>query len=336
MLRPGHSPSAGDADLAQPQRTVELLAGARLMPRTALCCGTLAGAVLEAATKQLAARVSATAAATAAAAAGAGVEPASAAVLVSPLSPADLAPVSELVLQALQAGCCLSLTLMEMDEEVNDDAQREAAAAAFAATMMSMGLASSSVSSSSVSSSGSSTPRSPRSIRDPMLMAPSAGALAAGMFSPSSKVGKSGGSSGKHTRTSTGGGPDTSMALDDFPGDAEHAWQRLSNSVVSLQELLPQVQSAVRSAGWVKQLVGAAAVAGGAHALTAAPPKRSGSTVSAATVVPDQGEAAAGPSVAAAPAPAAPGSSAVLRQQELLLQTGGLRTLVAAVEAQTA
>lgn len=303
------------------------------MPRTALCCGTLAGAVLEAATKQLAARASATAATAAAAAAtaGAGAEPPSAAALVAPLSPADLAPVSELVLQALQAGCCLSLTLMEMDEDVNDDTQREAAAAAFAATMMSMGLASSSVSSSSVSSSGSSTPKSPRSVRDPMLMAPSAGALAAGMFSPSGKVGKSGSSSGKHARTSTGGGPDTSMALDDFPGDAEHAWQRLSNSVVSLQELLPQVHSAVRSAGWVKQLVGAAAAAGGTQALVA-PPKRSSSSVGATPMAVDQGDAAAAGSSSIPPAA---GSSAVLRQQELLLQTGGLRTLVAAIEAQT-
>eukprot|EP00955_Chlamydomonas_euryale_P013361 144242-Chlamydomonas_euryale.AAC.1 len=99
------------ADLAAPHRTVEHLSAARLMPRTVLCCGALAAVVLEAA---LAASGAADAAGRRVHAGGV----AGAADTAAEVLPADLtSSACELMLQALQAGCCVSLVMMEEEED---------------------------------------------------------------------------------------------------------------------------------------------------------------------------------------------------------------------------
>ncbi|GAX74169.1 hypothetical protein CEUSTIGMA_g1618.t1 [Chlamydomonas eustigma] len=293
--------SASEAELTVPQQHVDHLAHARLMPRTILCCATLCGMVMEAAVKQAALL-------TAAAAGSASLQQQlDLRQGLGPISPEDVQPVCDLVLQALQAGCCISLTMMTEEEDMAEElamrnARATVSAAAAAFTTGSSG--------SSRSGSGSTTPPSPRSpMHDPMMMAPASSLLG------SLLGGGSGGGGGKRAsrRQSTGGGPDTSMIVDDFPGDAEHAWERLGQSSVGLVELLQPMTSSALAAGWAQELMEAAAAVGGVQAMEVqAAKKRGGSQL-------QEGSSAA---------------SAVARQQELLLQAVGLRLLLSTLEAQ--
>ena len=190
--------------------------------------------------------------------------------------------------------------MMEDEDEGGEDAMR-AKATVFAAAMA-LARPGSSGSSRSGSQSGSTTPPSPRSpMHDPMMMAPPASLLIAS--------GSGGGIRSKRTST---GGVDTSMILDDFPGDAEHAWERLGQSSVGLVEMLQPMQSSARAAGWTQQLLDAAAAAGGVQAMEVAggAKRRGGNGQEGAAEL------------------------AMVRQQELLLQSVGLRLLLATMDAQ--
>ena len=192
--------------------------------------------------------------------------------------------------------------MMEDEDEGGEDAMR-AKATVFAAAMALARPGSSGSSRSGGSGSGSTTPPSPRSpMHDPMMMAPPASLLIAS---------GSGGGGIRSKRTSTGG-VDTSMILDDFPGDAEHAWERLGQSSVGLVEMLQPMQSSARAAGWTQQLLDAAAAAGGVQAMEVAggAKRRGGSGQEGAAEL------------------------AMVRQQELLLQSVGLRLLLATMDAQ--
>mmetsp|Transcript_36419 Transcript_36419/g.81053 ORF Transcript_36419/g.81053 Transcript_36419/m.81053 type:complete len:1243 (+) Transcript_36419:134-3862(+) len=230
--------SGYEATLSTPRRCAEHLSHVRLMPRTLICCACLAGMTLESVARSTAAAASAAlyrgppAAGDAASGSSSG---------PGAVQAADAATVCELVLQALQAGCCFSLSLMEDEEEGSEDARRYGESG----------------------TSGSVSPRSgsmsPTTARDPMLLAPGSVQHAAAMAATAMRR------SGSFSRrgSTSGGGPDACTILDDFPGDAEHAWERLGAAGAGLQEVVPQMSDLARAAGWVQQLLEAALSAGG-------------------------------------------------------------------------
>jgi hypothetical protein len=103
------------------------------------------------------------------------------------------------------------------------------------------------------------------------------------------------------------------MIVDDFPGDAEHAWERLGQSSVGLVELLQPMSSSALAAGWTQELMEAAAAVGGMQAMEVQAAKRRGGS--------QLQEASSS-------------VTTVARQQELLLQAVGLRLLLSTLEAQ--
>eukprot|EP00955_Chlamydomonas_euryale_P036594 350494-Chlamydomonas_euryale.AAC.1 len=116
-----------------------------------------------------------------------------------------------------------------------------------------------------------------------------------GLFTPPRRGGRT---------SASGGGPDTSLIVDDFPGDAEHAWGRLGAASATLSGVLDSFVDVARAAPWVQQLLANVGAVNGAG------------------------------SGAMPAAPALPGhSAAAARQQELLLEAVGLRLLMESLQA---